>query len=105
MKAAAKFQIILDDWDNEKETLSDALRYNRRLWTIFTTGVMRDDHPLPKPVKQNIANLGLFIFQRTIDIELDAAPEKLKPLISINCEIAAGLRGRPPESPVPEASE
>ena len=31
---------------------------------------------------------------QTIDMQADPAPEKLKSLIDINCNIAAGLAGR-----------
>jgi flagellar protein FlaF len=45
-------------------------------------------------VRQNIANIGMFVLTRTIEIQLDPHPEMLKSLIDINCNIAAGLAGR-----------
>ncbi len=93
MKAATKLQAIRDDWDNRAKDLDEALTYNRKLWTILVTSVTRPENPLPQPIKQNIANLGLFIFNHTLSLMSDAKPERLGILISINRELAAGLRG------------
>lgn len=87
--------MIRDDWTNASTgALDGALLYNRRLWTVFATSATRDDNPLPRPIKQNIANLALFVFNSTMSIQSDPQPAKLSPLISINREIAAGLRGQ-----------
>lgn len=94
LKAAARLQSVKDNWEQSKGDLSPALAYNRKLWTILSTSATKPENPLPLPIKNNIANLGLFIFQRTIDIEIEPAPEKLTILVSINSNIAAGLAGR-----------
>ncbi len=92
IKAAAKLQSVCDDWTNRSPELDEALLYNRRLWTIFATSATRPENPLPAQIKQNIANLSLFIFNQTINIQTDPQPEKVPTLISINREVAAGLR-------------
>jgi flagellar biosynthesis activator protein FlaF len=92
MKAAAKLQRVCEDWANMRPELDAALLYNRRLWTIFVTSATRPENPLPRQIKQNIANLSLFIFNQTLNIQTDPRPEKLPALININREIAAGLR-------------
>ncbi len=94
LKAAARLQSVKDNWEQARSELSPALAYNRKLWTILSTSATKPENPLPLPIKNNIANLGLFIFQRTIDIEIEPAPEKLTILVSINSNIAAGLAGR-----------
>jgi flagellar protein FlaF len=94
LKAAARLQSVKDNWEQARSELSPALAYNRKLWTILSTSATKPENPLPLPIKNNIANLGLFIFQRTIDIEIEPAPEKLAILVSINSNIAAGLAGR-----------
>ena len=93
IKAAAKLQSVCDDWSNRRTDLDAALLYNRRLWTIFVSSVTRPENPLPIQVKQNIANISLFIFNQTLQIQTDPRPDKVPALISINREIAAGLRG------------
>jgi flagellar biosynthesis activator protein FlaF len=93
MKAATRLQSIREDWEARASELNEALTYNRKIWTILVTSVTRQDNPLPGPIKQNIANLGLFIFNHTLSLMGDAKPEKLGILVTINREIAAGLRG------------
>ncbi len=92
IKAAAKLQRVCDDWPNRARELDEALLFNRRLWTIFATSATSPENPLPQQIKQNIANLSLFIFNQTISIQTDPKPEKVPSLISINKELAAGLR-------------
>lgn len=94
MKAAAQLQISLDDWvDDRPETLHDALTYNRRLWTILTTSVVDTENPLPDEVKENLGSLGAFVLKQTIDLLLTPEKTKVKTLVTINRNIAQGLRG------------
>ncbi|WP_350334855.1 flagellar biosynthesis regulator FlaF [Coralliovum pocilloporae] len=94
LKAAARLNAIRDKWDEMQGDLDEALVFNRKLWTIFVTSVTQQDNPLPSEIKQNIANLGIFIFNQTIQIQAQPAPEKLDVLVSINKDIAMGLRGQ-----------
>ncbi|GLQ18852.1 flagellar biosynthesis regulator FlaF [Maritalea porphyrae] len=91
-KSAAQLQRIKDDWDNKQSELEGALTYNRKLWTVFLTSVTKDENPLPIAIKQNVANLGIFVMNQTITVLARPAPEKLAVLININQELAAGLR-------------
>ena len=59
------------------------------------TSVTRDDNPLPKDVRQNIANLGIFILNQTREIMNEPASQKLDVLVNLNRQIAAGLRSMP----------
>lgn len=91
-KSAAQLQRIKDDWENKQSELEGALTYNRKLWTVFLTSVTKDENPLPIAIKQNVANLGIFVMNQTITVLARPAPEKLAVLININQELAAGLR-------------
>jgi flagellar protein FlaF len=96
MKAAAGLQKVKDEWDiGTQQELKAALTFNRKLWTIFMAAVTKDDSPLPQEVRQNIANLGMFIMNQTRDILLEAnpRPQQLDVLVRVNRQIAAGLRG------------
>jgi flagellar protein FlaF len=95
MKAATRLQAIREDWTGKRKDLDEALTYNRKLWTILVTSATEADNPLPPAIKQNIANIGLFVFNRTITVMAEPAPEKLVALVNINREIAAGLRAMP----------
>lgn len=94
LKAAAKIQTVKDNWPGAKGELDSALNYNRKLWSVLATSATRPENPLPHAIKNNVGNLGVFIFQRTLEMELEPAPEKLSILVSINRNLAAGLSGR-----------
>jgi flagellar protein FlaF len=93
MKAASRLQTIRDDRDGRQRELFAALTYNRKLWTILVSSATDAANPLPAAIKQNVANLGIFIFNHTLAVMTQPAPERLAILIDINREIAAGLRG------------
>ena len=95
MKAATRLQAIRDDWDGRSGDLRDALTYNRRLWTLISTSATREDNPLPLPIKQNIGSLGVFVLNHTVTVEVAPESAKLGVLVTINREIAAGLRALP----------
>jgi flagellar protein FlaF len=94
LQAAARLQSVHDSWDKNKAQLDDALLYNRKLWSVFLSEVTDAANPMPKEVRQNVANLGLFVMNHTVMVMKDPRPEQLGSLISINREIAAGLLGR-----------
>ena len=48
----------------------------------------------PLEIRQNIANIGIFVMNQTLDMQVNPEPSKLNSLIEINCNIAAGLCGR-----------
>lgn len=105
LKAAAKLEQLAARLEaGEKvplEDIGDTLDYNRKLWTVFANDTMNPDHPLPQEIKSNIATLAVFVFKRTMDIFADTRPEKLKALIEINRNIAAGLMKQPKAAPLP----
>ena len=94
LTSAARLQAIRDGWDSKRPELDPALLYNRKLWSIFVTSVTSPDNPLPIGVRQNVANLGNFVFKHTLAILADPRRESLGSLININRELAAGLLGR-----------
>jgi len=94
LEAASRLQAVRDDWNGKRKNLDNALRYNRQLWTIFMTAVTGNDNRLPKEIRQNVANLGLFVMKQTIATIGDPKPEQLGSLININREIAGGLMAR-----------
>lgn len=91
-KAALQMQHVKDAGDTNSGQLYRALHYNRKLWTIFVTAVAQEDNPLPQEIKNNIASLGVFIFKHTMDTLSSQETDKLNTLITINREVAAGLR-------------
>jgi flagellar protein FlaF len=88
-------QAVHDSWDKGHSELDDALLFNRKLWSVFLAEMTDQNNPLPKDVRQNVANLGLFVMNHTVAVMKDRRPEQLDTLININRELAAGLLGRP----------
>ena len=56
-----------------REQLDEALLYNRKLWSIFLTSVTTTDNPLPADVRQNVANLGIFVMNQTLSLMAQSA--------------------------------
>ena len=94
LSAAKQLRDVQSNWAGPDARMHKALLFNRRLWTIFMSAVEADDNPNSLEVRQNIANLSVFVMHQTVDMQLAPDPSKLKPLIDINCQIAAGLAGR-----------
>jgi len=94
LRFASRLQSIQDNWSEKKQTLEGALFDNRQLWLVFLTSVTGEENPLPVEIRQNVANLGLFVLNHTISLMTNPQPERLAPLIRINRDLAAGLLGR-----------
>ena len=94
LQAAARLQSAQDSWDQDRTQFDEALLYNRKLWTVFLSEMTDANNPMPKAVRQNVANIGLFVMNHTVKAMTDPRPAHLGSLISINREIAAGLLGR-----------
>ncbi len=94
LQAASRLQAIQDQWDSGETDLDGALLFNRKLWSIFMTSVTGPEHSLPAEIRQNVANLGIFVFNRTLSIMSSPKREALGSLIMINRNLAAGLRGQ-----------
>ncbi len=93
LSAAARLQAIRDGSAGGRPELDAALTFNRKLWSIFVDSATSPNNPLPAGLRQNVANLGIFVFKQTMAVLADPKPEKLGSLININRELAAGLLG------------
>jgi flagellar protein FlaF len=93
LKSAARLQGIRDNFEARQRELDEVLLANRKIWTIFVTSMSSDDCQLPSQLRANMISLGMFVFNRTIQLAVDPTPAKLDVLIDINRNIAAGLRG------------
>jgi flagellar protein FlaF len=94
LNAAARLQGIHDAWEHKNCEIDDALLYNRKVWSLFLTSVTSPEHPLPAAIRQNVANLGLFVINQTASMLQDRKRAPVAALININRELAAGLLGR-----------
>ena len=55
------------------------------------TSVTHAENPLPKEIRENVANLGLFVLRRTLLLQAEPRPDRLSVLIGINRNLASGL--------------
>lgn len=93
-KSALNLQRIRENWELAETELVPALKFNRKLWNVFLNSATQEENPLPAAIRQNIANLGLFVLNHTIKLEARPEAAKLEVLININREVAAGLRAQ-----------
>ncbi len=97
--ALTRCALLLDDcrkhWaaPDRPEKLAEALRTNQVVWSILQSELVKPDNPLPADIRNNILTLSLFIDNRIIDLMANPQPERLKIIIDINLNLAAGLRG------------
>jgi flagellar protein FlaF len=94
-RSATNLQLVRDAWDIDRSGLDEALDFNRKIWSVFLTSVTGTENPLPDAIKQNIANLGIFVMKQTLEVKAEPASNKLDSLININRQLAAGLRSQP----------
>jgi flagellar protein FlaF len=94
LKAARQLQDVQSNWTGPDQKMFKALLFNRRLWSIFLSAVEDNGNQNSLEIRQNIANIGVFVIKQTIEMQMDPDPKKLQSLIDINCNIAAGLSGR-----------
>lgn len=94
LKAAKQLRDVQNNWAGPDKAMQKALLFNRRLWTIFISAVESNENPQPIEIRQKVHNIGMFVIKQTIDMQMNPDPAKLKPLIDINCHLAAGLSGR-----------
>ena len=94
LKAARQLQEVQANWAGPGKDMETALLFNRRLWSIFLSAAQADENPQSVAVRQNIANIGVFVMKQTVEMQINPDPAKLKSLIEINCNLAAGLSGR-----------
>jgi len=91
-KAARKLKDCQDSWDanDREEKLSEALKFNQLVWSIFQGELKKDDNPLNRKLRADLLRLSAFIDRRIFETIADPTPEKLNIVININKTIAAG---------------
>ena len=93
-KAALLLQSCQQNWDapDRDRSLTEALEFNQKLWSIFQASLAEPDHPMAPGLRNDILRLGHFIDKRIFEIMAYPDAEKLTVIIHINNNLAAGLR-------------
>ena len=68
LQAAARLQSVHDGWDDERVQLNDALLYNRKLWSVFLAEMTDAEQSMPRDLRQNVANIGIFVMNQTVSV-------------------------------------
>ncbi|BCJ91629.1 flagellar biosynthesis regulatory protein FlaF [Terrihabitans soli] len=96
IQAANKLQAVVSGTVTDTAEMRDALRYNRKLWTILATSATAAENPLPPQIKQNIGNIAMFVLPQCVELEANPVPQRMGSLVNINRELAAGLMQKAP---------
>lgn len=80
----------------------DALDWNRRMWSTFSTDCSIEGNGLPQDLRARIISIALWVSRYTSDVIRGAA--EIEALIDVNRAIMEGLAARPAEAaPAPAA--
>lgn len=93
LRAAARFAAAQSATPFDGRAAREAATFNRKLWTVFLSAVTRAENPLDAATKTNIRKIALFVMRRCSMVEVEPKAEQLTALITINRNIAEGLRG------------
>lgn len=98
-RCALMLAACLNNWHvvGRDKHLNEALRNNQIVWSILQSELIKSDNPLPVEIRNNLLNLSVFIDKRILEVMAHPDPEKIKILVDINLNLAAGLRGSPAE--------
>lgn len=91
LEAARRLDAAIGGQDGSRDAYRAALRLNWRLWTIIQADVSGEGSPLPDEIRQNILSLSVFIDKHTVSALAEPSERKLRVLVEINRNIAAGL--------------
>ena len=78
LKAARQLQDVQANWAGPDKNMHQALLFNRRLWSIFMSAAETNDNPQPLEIRQNIANIAVFVMKQTLEMQINPDPAKLK---------------------------
>ncbi len=93
--AFTKAALLLEEAKSKSrdvEEYSKALRFNHLLWTIIQADLTDPANQLPDEIKANVMSLSIFVDKQTTKSLRSSDPKELDILITINRNLAAGLR-------------
>jgi flagellar protein FlaF len=96
--AFTKAALLLEEAKGKADSLEEfakALRFNHLLWTIIQADLTEPANQLPPEIKANVMSLSIFVDKQTTKAMRSSQPTDLDILITINRNLAAGLRTTP----------
>lgn len=93
--AFTKAALLLEEAKGKSKNIDEyakALRFNHLLWTIIQADLTDPANQLPDEIKANVMSLSIFVDKQTTKALRSSEPRELDILITINRNLAAGLR-------------
>jgi len=79
-------------WSRE---LDAALRFNQKVWDVFTADWSSPECSLERTVRESLLSLGVFVKKRTFAQMAQPSRSGVQSLIQLNDNLVSGLRERP----------
>ncbi len=73
-------------------SLDEALRFNQKVWDVFTADWSNPECSLDKTLRENLMSMGVFVKKRTFVAMAQPSRTSIKTLIDLNDNLAEGLR-------------
>src|ERR1700738_3205525 len=77
LKAARQLQDVPANWTGPDKNMHQGFLFNRRLWSFFMSAAKSNDNPQPLDIRQNIANIGVFVMKQTVEMQMNPEPATL----------------------------
>lgn len=97
-RAGLMLKQVQENWSapDRDQKLTEAIKFNQKVWSFFQAELSDPENPLPKNLRQDILNLSIFIDKRLFEIMAKPEKDRINIVVDINMNIAAGLRTTPP---------
>lgn len=89
-------------WSRE---LDEALKFNQKIWDVFTADWSNPDCPLDKSLRENLMSLSVFVKKRSFNVMAQPTRQGLTSLVQLNDNLVEGLRLSSSEGEKPVLSE
>lgn len=105
--ACSKMRVAIGGKSEIKWTreLGEALRFNQKVWDVFTSDWLNEDCKLSDELRQNLVSLAVFIKKKTFTMLAKPDLEGVRLLIQLNENIVDGLRSGIPSEEEPAGSQ
>lgn len=105
--AAGKLRSCLGEtgeitWSRE---LDDAVKFNQKIWDVFTADWSNPECPLDKSLRENLMSLSVFVKKRSFNVMAQPTRQGLTSLVQLNDNLVEGLRLSSSEDEKPVLSE